>query len=219
MTKNIRIRNYKKILGGRAVLNGIDLELEKGSIIGVNGENGCGKTMLLRAICGLIKSDEGYVEIFGKRLDKEHPFPDSVGVMIEHTRFVGNINGMETLKRMTSIRRKVGEEQIRKTMRRVGLDPDDRHAVRKYSSSMRQRLAIAQAIMEENDLILLDEPVHALDTDGMQMTREILEEEQHRGATIVIASHDKGNISELCDYLVEMKNGRVIFDGKNEYIS
>ena len=165
---------------------------------GLKGKNGSGKTMLMRVICGLISATEGTVEIDGKILGKNMTFPDSVGVLIENPAFIGNYTGFKNLKVLASIQNRVDDEHIREVTHQVGLDPDDKRTYRKYSLGMKQKLGIAAAYMENPDLIILDEPINAL------------EEQKKRGALIIIACHDKEELEMLSDEIIEISEGRII---------
>jgi len=205
----VEIRNLTKIIRGKVILNYINLELEQGKIYGFFGRNGSGKTMLFRAICGLIKPTSGEVVVFGKRIGIDVSFPDSLGLIIENVGLWGQWTGFQNLKFLASIKNIINDNEIRAAIKRVGLDPDDKRPYRKYSLGMKQRLAIAQAIMERPQLIVLDEPTNSLDEEGVSLVRKILLEEKERGATILIASHIKEDIDLLCDYKFKVDDGKV----------
>jgi ABC-2 type transport system ATP-binding protein len=209
MNSAVIFDNYEKKLGGKIILNGISLSIEEGSITWIIGPNGCGKTMLLRAISGLIQPDKGSVTVFGKRLSALHRFPDSVGIVLEHPALWDNLTGMETLKALAAIRKIADVHDCEKALERVGLDPKDRRTVRKYSLGMKQKLCIAQAIMERPRLLLLDEPLNALDKEAVKAMSALLREEKERGATIVISSHIENRLDGLCDATVAINEGRV----------
>ena len=147
--------------------------------------------MLMRAICGLITPDSGIIDINGKILGKDISFPESIGVLIENPAFIGNYTGFKNLKVLASIQNRIGDEQIRKALEDIGLDPDDKRTYRKYSLGMKQKLGIAAAVMENPDIIILDEPINALDDVSVEKVHDILEEQKKRGAVIIIACHDK----------------------------
>lgn len=195
----IEISQLSKIVGGREILKEINLSLEKGKIYGFFGHNGSGKTMLFRAICGLIKPTTGSVTINGKQLHKDISFPESVGVLIESPGFWSHYSGFGNLKILASIKNIVSDEDIKNAISRVGLSPEDDRVFKKYSLGMKQRLAIAQAIMEKPEIIVLDEPTNALDEEAVELVRSILLEEKARGATILLASHNKDDIEILSD--------------------
>ncbi|WP_301292778.1 ATP-binding cassette domain-containing protein, partial [Paenibacillus tyrfis] len=206
----------EKKIKGNIILDNISLSLEKGQIYGFWGRNGSGKTMLFRAISGLIKVDHGQIIVFGKTLHKEISFPESVGVIIESPSFWNDYTGYNNLKVLASIKKLISDEEIKDALTRVGLDPKDSRSVRKYSLGMKQRLGIAQAIMEKPDLIILDEPTNALDDDGIEQIRTILLEEKKRGATILIASHNKDDLRILADYSYRMSEGKLYQTGLGE---
>jgi ABC-2 type transport system ATP-binding protein len=205
----VQLIHVTKKLGNSVILNDVTADLEKGRIYGFFGRNGSGKSMLFRAICGLIKPTSGEIRIHEKRLHHELSFPESVGVIIESPGFWDQYSGFDNCKMLASIKGVISDETIRSSIKRVGLDPDDRRAFRKYSLGMKQRLGIAQAIMESPDLLVLDEPTNALDEQGVEMVREILMEEKQRGATILIASHNKEDIEYLSDVKYRMSDGHL----------
>jgi ABC-2 type transport system ATP-binding protein len=205
----IRLVNLNKVIRKHPILKDINLSLDKGKIYGFFGRNGSGKTMLFRAISGLIKPTSGEVYIFGKKLGSDISFPESLGIIIESVGFWPQFTGFENLKILASIKSKISGEQITKAIKKVGLDPEDKRLYSKYSLGMKQRLGIAQAIMEEPDLIILDEPTSSLDEEGVQLIRQILIEEKKRGATILISSHNKEDIDFLSDEKFKMDNGRL----------
>ncbi|ADL69760.1 ATP-binding cassette domain-containing protein [Thermoanaerobacterium saccharolyticum] len=206
----LEVTNLSKNIGQNEILKSINLNLEKGTIYGFFGRNGSGKTMLFRALCGLIKPTSGTITINNKVLHRDISFPESIGVIIESPGFWDHYTGFENLKVLSSIKNIIGDEDIRKSIKRVGLDPDDRRIYKKYSLGMKQRLAIAQAIMERPDIIILDEPTNSLDENGVQLVREILIEEKKRGALILIASHNKDDIDILSDVKYKVDDGSVI---------
>lgn len=207
--KSVELINLNKTIKGKEILNNINLTLEKGKVYGFFGRNGSGKTMLFRAICGLIKPTSGEIRVNGKRLHKEISFPESVGVIIESPGFWSYYTGFENLKVLAGIKNKITDNEIKKALEKVGLDPEDKRTFKKYSLGMKQRLAIAQAIMERPELIILDEPTNALDEEGINLVRNILLEEKLRGATILIASHNKEDIEILSDYKYKMSDGKL----------
>ena len=182
----IKLTNVSKVIKKAKVLDNVNLELTSGKVYGLKGKNGSGKTMLMRVICGLISATEGTVEIDGKILGKDMTFPDSVGVLIENPAFIGNYTGFKNLKVLASIQNRVDDEHIREVIRQVGLDPDLKRHVRKYSLGMRQRLGLAQAIMENPKILILDEPFNGLDKDGVKEMREYLLSYKEQGKTILI---------------------------------
>jgi ABC-2 type transport system ATP-binding protein len=205
----IEIKNYNKALKGQEILKDVNINIEKGYVYGLYGSNGSGKTMLLRAICGLIKADSGYVKVGDKIIGKDVSFPSSVGVMIESPGFWDRYTGFENLQVLASIKSIIGDGEIRKTLKRVGLNPDDKRTYKEYSLGMKQRLGIAQAIMESPELLLLYEPTNALDEDGINKVRSIILEEKQRGATVIMANHNKEDMEILADRVFSVSRGVV----------
>ena len=204
----IEIRDLEKNIKGKNILNNINLNFEKGKIYGIKGHNGCGKTMLLRAICGLITPDSGSVAIDGKYIKKDIDFPESMGVLIENPEFWKNMTGHQVLKTLAGIKNEIGDNEIDDALKRVGLYGVQDN-VGKYSLGMRQRLAIAQAVMEKPDVILLDEPTNALDRDGINRFITIIHEERMRGAVVIVVSHSMEYLDVICDKIITMENGRI----------
>ena len=205
----IIIKNASRDIKGVRVLDNINLELDRGGIYGFIGSNGSGKTMLFRAICGLIKLTEGEIEVISKKIRKDISFPESLGVIIESIGFWDEYTGFENFYLLSRIKKIIGKKEIMETLTRVGLNPKDKRTYKKYSLGMKQRLGIAEAIMEKPELLVLDEPTNALDDEGVETVRNILLEEKERGATILIASHNKEDISILCDRIFKMSEGRL----------
>ncbi len=205
----IKLTNVSKTMKGVNVLDNINLELTNGKIYGLKGKNGSGKTMLMRAICGLIRT-EGTIEIDGKILGKDMSFPESIGALIENPAFISNYTGFKNLKVLASIQNRINDEDIRKALRLVQLDPNDKRTYRKYSLGMKQKLGIAAAFMENPDIIILDEPINALDEAAAKQIHEILEEQKKRGALIIIACHDKEELEMLSDEIIEIYEGKIV---------
>ncbi|WP_018783491.1 ATP-binding cassette domain-containing protein [Bacillus sp. 95MFCvi2.1] len=204
----IEVKEFTKVIKNHTVLNNINLGLEKGKIYGFQGKNGSGKTMLLRAICGLIKPNKGEVFVNQKKLDNN--FPDSIGLLIEYPGFLPSYTGFQNLKLLASIQNKINDEHIKGVLTQVGLEPTDKRKVRKYSLGMKQRLGIAQAVMENPDILVLDEPTNALDKNAVKIVRELLLDLKQQGKTIIIASHDQHELQLLCDDLYTIDNGEII---------
>lgn len=203
------IKNVSKKLGGRQILSDINLTLETSRIYGFVGKNGSGKTMLFRAISGLMKVTEGEISLDGKVLHKDFSVLPSLGIIIENVGLYPEFSAMENLKLLARIKRIIGETEIRAAIERVGLDPDDKRPIRKYSLGMKQRLVLAQALMEKPEILILDEPTNALDEGGVDLLRRIIFEEKERGALIMLASHSREDIELLCDEIYVIKNGRI----------
>ena len=206
----IKITDVNKTIKKAPILRDINLEFTGGKVYGLRGKNGSGKTMLMRAICGLITPDSGIIDIDGKILGKDISFPESIGVLIENPSCIGNYTGFKNLKVLASIQNRIGDEQIRKALEDIGLDPDDKRTYRKYSLGMKQKLGIAAAVMENPDIIILDEPINALDDVSVEKVHDILEEQKKRGAVIIIACHDKEELDQLSDEIIEISDGRII---------
>lgn len=205
----IVLTNVCKILSRKKVLNDICLELKKGLVYGFVGENGSGKTMLFRAISGLMKIDSGTIVADDKELHKDCSVFDNVGIVLENAGLYPEFSGFQNLKFLSQINKKIEDDDIRYAIRRVGLDPYDKRPVRKYSLGMKQRIVLAQAIMEKPDILLLDEPTNALDEHGIQMFRALIEEEKKRDIIILLSSHNKEDIELLCDVVYRIKDGRI----------
>ncbi|UOE94410.1 ABC transporter ATP-binding protein [Alkalihalobacillus sp. LMS39] len=208
----IKIENLNKSLKNNYVLKNINVNFDKGKIYGLFGKNGSGKTMLLRAISGLIVPTEGKITIDNQVLHEHVSFPGSCGIIIENMSLLPQYTGFDNLSILAKIKQVANREDIVKALERVGLDSQSNLKVKKYSLGMRQRLNIAQAIFEKPDLILLDEPTNAIDDEGVELIHKILQEERDRGATIIIASHLKQDIEPLCDISLTMRNGELIKD-------
>ncbi len=206
---SVRLLHATKQIKGITVLSDVNFEMDIGKIYGLWGRNGSGKTMLLRLIAGLIRPTHGEVHVFGKRLGVDADFPENMGIIIENVGFWSEYTGMECLRILASIRKKIGEGEMRQALSRVGLDPDDKRRYRQYSLGMKQKLAIAQAIMEKPNLILLDEPTNSLDTESVKNVRSVLIEERARGALIVVASHNQEDIELLADETIRIVDGKV----------
>lgn len=206
----VEVKNLTKFIKGREILLNINLNLDKGKIYGFMGKNGSGKTMLFRSICGLIKPSEGEIIIDGKVLGKNISFPQSVGVLIEYPGFLPNLTGFGNLKYLADIKGEIGKEQIESVLGRVGLDKNDMRKFKRYSLGMKQRLGIAQAIMENPELIILDEPTNALDIDGIKLINNIIVDLKKQNKIILIASHDKEELELISDEIYMVDGGKII---------
>ncbi len=199
-----------KTIKKKTILDDINLELENGMIYGFVGRNGCGKTMLFRALSGLMHIDSGKITLDNKILHKDMNVLESLGLIIENSGLYNEFTGYKNLKLLADIKKKISEHEIKQAISDVGLDPDDKRIVRKYSLGMKQRLMIAQALMEHPDVIMLDEPTNALDENGVEQIRKLILREKERGALILLASHNKEDISVLADQVFNMDNGKII---------
>lgn len=204
---SIELKGVSKTIKGKVILSDINLSLSKGGIYGFFGRNGSGKTMLFRVISGLLVPDSGSVTVFGQLISEKHIFPQGMGLVIEHIGLWRSMTGMENLMLLAGIKAVVKEDEVRFTMARLGLDPDDKRKYGAYSMGMKQKLALAQAVMEEPDLLILDEPTNSLDEESIELFRLVIQEEKARGATCLIATHQKEDIDYLCDRVFLVKNG------------
>lgn len=203
----ISVQNVRKSFGDEEVLRGISREFEKGQIHGIVGNNGSGKTVLMKCICGFLQTDEGSILVNGKVVGKETDFPEDMGIIIETPGFLPGLTGVKNLNILASLKNRIGEQEIRSAIKRVGLDPNLKKPVSKYSLGMRQRLGIAQAIMENPSLLILDEPFNGLDKNGVLHMRDLIKGLRDEGKTILLASHNQVDIDELCDTVCEMDAG------------
>lgn len=205
----VRLEDYCKSFKSAEVLKNINLTLESGKVIGLKGKNGSGKTMLMRAISGLILPTSGKVYINDKELGRHISFPPSIGILIENPSFISNYTGFKNLKILASIQNSISDDEIRDAIRKVGLDPDDKRTFKKYSLGMKQRLGIAAAIMERPDIVILDEPINALDEAGAGLIKGLLDELKANGSLIIIACHDTEELNYLSDEIYEIYDGEI----------
>lgn len=203
----IEVQNVVKRFHDQVVLKNVSISFEKGQIHGIVGRNGSGKTVLFKCICGLMHPEEGVIFVNGKRVGRDVDMPEDIGAIIEAPGFLPNYSGYKNLRFLANIRRKIGKEEILNVLKTVGLDPESRKHVGKYSLGMRQRLGIAQAIMEDPEILILDEPMNGLDNAGVQDIRALLLELKAQGKTILLASHNHEDIAALCDTVHEMDGG------------
>lgn len=204
------VKDISKKIDGAVILEHISFTAESGKIYGVLGRNGSGKTMLFRLLSGLMQIDSGSIELDEKKLGTDFGVLPNLGLTLEHAGMFPNLSAYENLKYLADIKGKIGKKEIYEAMERVGLDPKDSKKYGKYSVGMKQRVAIAQAIMEKPDIIMLDEPTSGLDTEGVMLIRNILKEERDRGALILLASHIKEDIDLLADCVFTIERGRKI---------
>ena len=210
MEEKIRIENVTKKFGSYAALDGISLNFEKGKVHGIIGRNGSGKTVLFKCICGFLRVDGGAVLVDEKQIGKEIEAPESIGAIIETPGFLPRYSARQNLQFLAGIRGKIGKKEIDEAIRKVGLDPEAKKHVGKYSLGMRQRLGIAQAIMEDPFLLILDEPMNGLDNQGVQEMRQLFLKLKDEGKTILLASHNREDIAALCDTTVEIDRGKIV---------
>ena len=203
----ISVKNLSKDFGQERVLHNVTRDFEKVKIHGIVGNNGSGKTVLMKCICGFLIPDGGSITVNGERVGVDVDFPRDMGLIIETPGFLPNMTGVKNLEILASLNKKIGLEEIAAAIRRVGLDPLMKKPVGKYSLGMRQRLGIAQAIMEDPALLILDEPLNGLDKHGVREMRQLIKGLKEQGKTILLASHNQGDIDELCDTVCEMDAG------------
>lgn len=205
----IEMKAYTKTIKHQTILDKINLSVTQGEVLGLLGRNASGKTMVLRAMSGLILPSSGSIQIANKELTASNRFPDSCGLIIESMSFWPSLTAKATLEILCSIKNIASTDDIKLTLERVGLDPHDTRTVRKFSLGMKQKLAIAQAIVERPDLLLLDEPTNSLDKEARLMFHDLIREEQDRGATIVMSSHIEDDLISLCDRVIEIDAGKL----------
>lgn len=203
----ISVKNLSKDFGQERVLHNVTRDFEKGKIHGIVGNNGSGKTVLMKCICGFLIPDGGSITVNGERVGVDVDFPRDMGLIIETPGFLPNVTGIKNLEILASLNKKIGLREIAASMRAAGLDPLMKKPVGKYSLGMRQRLGIAQAIMEDPALLILDEPLNGLDKHGVAEMRKLIKGLKEQGKTILLASHNQGDIDELCDTVCEMDAG------------
>lgn len=216
----INIKSLCKSIKGITILDNISMNMSSGKIYGIKGKNGSGKTMLMRAISGLIIPDSGKIVINKKILHKDISFPDSIGILIETPSFLPQYTGYKNLKLLAGLSGTLSENDIDLALKRVGLDPNDKRAYKKYSLGMKQKLGIAYAIMGEPDIIILDEPINALDEESVCNIKNVLLDIRNNDKLIIIACHDREELEYLSDIIFEIKDGRIIDrrDTRSEYI-
>jgi ABC-2 type transport system ATP-binding protein len=205
----VEVRDVCKKIGPEQVLDSVSFSVDSGEVACLEGENGSGKTMAMRVVCGLVRPDSGTVEVSGKRLWGEVSFPPSVGLLIETPALLDGYNALDNLSLLASIRGVASKDDLRRTIERVGLDPASKKPVRKFSLGMRQRLGIAMAIMEAPELLVLDEPTNALDEDGVALLERIIGEERERGVALLVSSHDASFIDAVATRVYHMAFGKV----------
>ena len=216
----INIKSLCKSIKGITILDNISMNMSSGKIYGIKGKNGSGKTMLMRAISGLIIPDSGKIVINKKILHKDISFPDSIGILIETPSFLPQYTGYKNLKLLAGLSGTISENDIDLALKRVGLDPNDKRTYKKYSLGMKQKLGIAYAIMGEPDIIILDEPINALDEESVCNIKNVLLDIRNNDKLIIIACHDREELEYLSDIIFEIKDGRIIDrrDTRSEYI-
>ena len=207
MENIIEVCGVNKYFGEEHVLKDVSHTFEKGKIHGIVGNNGSGKTVLMKCICGFLKPDSGVIYVNHKQVGKETDFPEDIGIIIETPGFLPHLSGTQNLKILASLQKKANALTIRTVLEQVGLDPDMKKPVGKYSLGMRQRLGFAQARMEDPSLLILDEPLNGLDKHGVVHIRNVIKGLRAEGKTVILASHNQVDIDELCDTVCEMDAG------------
>ncbi|GIN74082.1 multidrug ABC transporter ATP-binding protein [Bacillus sp. J14TS2] len=209
MNYDIQVNNVSKTYDSVSILDNVNLMIEKGTTVGIVGGNGSGKSVLFKVICGFTAPDTGTVDIRDKRLGRDIDFPEDVGVFINSPGYISLYNGLQNLKFLADINGKIGINKIKETMKIVGLNPDNKAKVKDYSLGMKQKLGIAQAIMEDQDIVVLDEPFNALDYKTYNDIKEIIKHLQEQDHTMVLTSHNYQDIEELCDIVYLIDEGRL----------
>ena len=206
----IQVEHLTKRFGSHTVLDDFSLTFEQGKIYGVVGRNGSGKTVLFKCICGFLKPTSGTVMVDTQRIGRDVDMLPNAGIILESPGFLPGYSGLQNLWFLAGLRRKIGRDDCAKAMVRVGLDPKDKKRVSRYSMGMRQRLGIAQAMMEDPDILILDEPTNGLDDGGVREIHELLLELKAHGKLILLASHSREDIETLCDVVIRMGQGKII---------
>ncbi|MFJ7941967.1 ABC transporter ATP-binding protein [Peribacillus sp. NPDC096622] len=209
MTNVIEVSNVSKAFSGQTILKNIQLQIEKGKTVGIVGSNGSGKSVLFKTICGFIRPDDGMVKIRGEVLGARIDFPENVGVFINSPGYIEIYSGFKNLQYLAAINKKITDTQIKQTMNLVGLNSDNKTKVKDYSLGMKQKLGIAQAIMENQDILILDEPFNALDYKTYNDIKEIIRSLQDADRTILLTSHHFDDIEELCDEVYFIADGEL----------
>lgn len=212
----IQLQNVTKRIKENTVLDNVSYTFKSGFVYGLYGQNGSGKTMLLRAISGLINLDSGSIFIDGEKLHDKIEFPPETGIVIENMELLPECSAKRNLQMLAKIKNIADEKDIIFSLERVGLDPDSDKKVKKFSLGMKQRLNIAQSIFENQKIILLDEPTNALDEDAVQLIYKIIREEKSRGATIIVATHHKEDLKEVCDVILKIAEGKIVEENENK---
>ena len=212
----IQLQNVTKRIKENTVLDNVSYTFKSGFVYGLYGQNGSGKTMLLRAISGLINLDSGSIFIDGEKLHDKIEFPPETGIVVENMELLPECSAKKNLKMLAKIKNIADEKDIIFSLERVGLDPDSDKKVKKFSLGMKQRLNIAQAIFENQKIILLDEPTNALDEEAVQLIYKIIREEKSRGATIIVATHHKEDLKEVCDVILKIAEGKIVEENENK---
>ncbi len=205
----IEIDNYRKVFKGKVLLDITKLIIEKNELVGIIGENGSGKTMLLKAICGFVHPDNGSIRVNGLLVGHDVDYPSDIGFILDGTSFIQNLTGLQNLIELALIRKRIGVADVRRTMESLGLDPDDKRKYAYYSTGMKKRLSIAQAIMENPDILLLDEPFSGLDGESKERVKSIIDLQRQSGKTIIIVEHNLEDLVYKCSHVYSMHDGKI----------
>ncbi|MEG2656911.1 MAG: ATP-binding cassette domain-containing protein [Clostridium sp.] len=208
MNSYIHIENVTKKINGNIILDNINLSLDRGKVYGIKGKNGSGKTMLFRAICGFIKT-EGTITVGGEPVGMDGTYAKNVGVLLENPGFLPSYSGFKNLKYLAEINNKIDDKQIKGTMTALGLNPEEKKSFKKYSLGMKQKLGIVQAIMENPEVIILDEPINALDEDSVKKVNTIIRELKSQDKLILISNHNNEELEGICDEIYTIDNGKI----------
>ena len=206
----IELKNVYKTIHKKPVIQDISVLMQSGKVYGFQGINGSGKTMLMRLISGLIRTTQGQIIINGKTLGKDITFPESIGLFLENPTFLDEYSGFRNLKMLASIQNKISDDKIHETIELVGLDPAEKKKYRKYSLGMKQRLGIAEAIMEDPDIVIMDEPTNSIDVNGIELIKTIITAQKERGALVIVSCHDLPLLQAMSDEILLLESGRAI---------
>lgn len=206
----VEVTNVSKKYKDRNLVENVSFEVKKGEILGIVGLNGSGKTVLLKCMCGLMEYSSGTIKVNDKIIGKQCEYPSNMGVIIETPGFLPYYSGIKNLEYLASLRKKISKQDIKDVLVKVGLAGEEKKLVAKYSLGMKQRLGIAQAIMEDPEFLILDEPMNGLDKEGIEDVRKLLLEMKAEGKTMIITSHNEEDIKVLCDKVIEMDKGKMV---------
>lgn len=205
----IELKNVSKSYKGLSLFENTSVSFEKGKVYGIVGPNGSGKSVLFKMICGFVFPDQGSVFVRGEELGKNKRFPENLGIIIERPGYLGDKTGLENLRYLADIQNNITDEKIKETMEKVGLHHTIKQKVKNYSLGMKQKLAIAQAIMEDQEILLLDEPFNGLDVDSVENIRALLKELNEEGKTIILTSHNNEDIEILCEHVYRIRSNNL----------
>lgn len=205
----LKVNNYNKKIKNNEILKDINLNLSKGKIYGLKGHNGSGKSMLMRAMAGIMFPTSGEVIVNGENITKEKRVYENIGILIESPGFIDSLTGYDNLMMLADIKEKIGATEIREWMKKFDLNSEDKRKVKEYSLGMKQKLGIIQALMENPDIIFLDEPINALDEKSIEIFNKEVINLRELGKLIVISNHNKDELENICDEIIELEEGRI----------